>query len=74
MSCSKPNCQHTDHTLQEKLDILRKLDCGMKAVDVCKQFNLCQSTLSTWKKQKDKLKGMVDNGKILKTKCIPASS
>ena len=65
MSCSKPKYQHTDHMLKEKLDIFRKLDFGIKAVDVC---NLSQSTLSMWKKQKDKLKEMVDNGKVLKTK------
>ena len=28
----------------------------MKVVDVCKIYNLSQSTLSTWKKQKSKLK------------------
>ena len=40
----------------------------MKAIDVCKDFNLSQSTLSTWKKQKKKLKDMVDAGKVLDTK------
>ena len=40
----------------------------MKAVDVCKTYNLSQSTLSTWKKQKSKLKDMVDAGKVLDTK------
>ena len=44
--------QHTDRTLKEKIEILGKLDCGVKAVDLCKQFNLSQSTLSTWKKQR----------------------
>ena len=57
------------HLETQKLEILRKLDFGIKTVDVCKEFNLSQSTLSTWKKQKAKLKEMVDNGKILKTKC-----
>ena len=65
MSCSKPKCQHVDHTLKEKLQILNKLECGMKAIDVCKEFNLSQSTLSTWKKQKKMLKDMVDTGKVL---------
>ena len=69
LSCSKPKHQHTDCMLKEKLDILRKLHFSIKAVDVCKEFNLSQSTLSTWKKQKDKLKEMVDTGKVLKTKC-----
>ena len=40
----------------------------MKAVDVCKTYNLSQSTLSTWKKHKSKLKDMVDAGKVLETK------
>ena len=35
---------------------------------MCKEFNLSQSTLSTWKKQKKKLKDMVDAGKVLDTK------
>ena len=56
MSCSKPKHQHVDHTLKEKLQILNKLECGMKAINVCKEFNLSQSTLSTWKKQNTKLK------------------
>ena len=52
MSYSKPKCQYIDQTLKEKLQILNKLECGMKAVDVCKTYNLNQSTLSTWKNQK----------------------
>jgi len=60
--------QHTDRTLKEKIEILRKLETGVKAVDVCKEFNLSQSTLSTWKKQRNKLKEMVDAGKVLNTK------
>ena len=68
MSCSKPKRQHVDRMLKEKLQILNKLECGMKAIDVCKEFNLSQSTLSTWKKQKKKLKDMVDVGKVLDTK------
>ena len=60
MSCSKPKCQHVDRTLKEKLE------CSMKGVDVCKTYNLSQSRLSTWKKQKSKLKDMV--GEILETK------
>ena len=67
MSCTKPKRQHVDRTLKEKLQILNKLECGMKAVDVCKTY-LSQSTLSTWKKQKSKLKDMVDAGKVLDTK------
>ena len=65
---SKPKRQHTDRTIKEKLDILRKLDCGVKGVDICKQFNLSHSTLSTWKKQRTKLNEMVDAGKVLDTK------
>ena len=69
MSLSKPKRQHLDRTLKEKIEILSKLDCGVKAVDLCKQFNISQSTLSTWKKQRTKLKGMVDSGKVMETKC-----
>ena len=68
MSCSKPKRQHVDRTLNEKLQILNKLECGMKAINVCKEFNLSQSTLSRWKKQKTKLKDMVNAGKVLDTK------
>ena len=63
MSCYKPKRQHVDHTLKEKFQILNKLECCMKAVDVCKAYNLSQLALSTWKKQKAKLKDMVDAGK-----------
>ena len=55
MSLSKAKFQHTDQTLKEKIEILGKLDCGVKSVDLWKQFNLSQSTLSTWKKQRCKL-------------------
>ena len=68
MSLSKAKRQHTDRTLKEKIEILGKLDCGVKALDLCKQFNLSQSTLSTWKKQRCKLNEMVDAGKVLNTK------
>ena len=68
MSLSKAKHQHTDRTLKEKIEILGKLDCGVKAVDLCKQFNLSQSTLSTWKKQRAKLNEMVDAGKVLNQK------
>ena len=44
MSFSKPKRQHTDRTLKEKLDILHKLDCGIKGVNICKEFNLSPST------------------------------
>ena len=68
MSLSKPKHQHTDQTLKEKIDILSKLDCGVKAVDLCRQFNLSQSMLSTWKKQRAKMNEMVDAGKVLNQK------
>ena len=69
MSLSKAKHQHTDRIIKEKIEILGKLDCGVKAVDLCKQFNLSQSTLSIWKKQRSKLNDMVDAGKVLHTKC-----
>ena len=67
-SLSKPKGQHTDQTLKEKIDILGKLDCGVKAVDLCKQFNLSQSMMSTWKKQRAKIIEIVDAGKVLNQK------
>ena len=69
MSLSKAKRQHTDRTIKEKIEILGKLDSGVKAVDLCRQFNLSQSTLSTWKKQRCKLNEMLDAGKVLHTKC-----
>ena len=69
MSVSKPKHQHTDRTLKEKIEILGKLDSGLKAVDVCKRFNIGQSMLSTWKKQRAKINEMVDAGKVLNQKC-----
>ena len=69
MSLSKAKHQHTDQTIKEIIEILGKLDCGVKAVDLCKQFNLSQSMLSTWKKQRSKLNKIVDAGKVLHTKC-----
>ena len=68
MSSSKPKCQYVDRTLKEKLQILNKLECSIKAIDVCKAYNLSQLTLSMWKNQKTKLKDMVDAGKVLDTK------
>ena len=68
MSVTKPKHQHTDRTLKEKIEILGKLDSGLKAVDVCKRFNISQSTLSTWKKQRGKINEMVDAGKVLNQK------
>ena len=45
MSVSKPKRQHTDRTLKEKIEILGKLDSGLRAVDVCKRFNISQRCL-----------------------------
>ena len=69
MSVSKPKHQHTDRTLKEKIEIIGKLDCGVKAVHLCKRFNISQSMLSTWKKQRGKINEMVDAGKVLNQKC-----
>ena len=69
LSKPKPKRQHTDRTLKEKIEILGKLDYGVKAVDICKRFNISQSMLSTWKKQRAKINEMVDAGKVLNQKC-----
>ena len=68
MYLQRPKRQHTDWTLKEKIEILGKLDCSVKAVDICKIFNISQSTLSTWKKQRAKINEMVDAGKVLNQK------
>ena len=68
MSLSKTKGQHTDCTLKEKIDILHKLDCGIEGIDIYKEFNLSQSTLSTWKRQRMKFKEQVDVGKVLNAK------
>ena len=68
MSLQKPKHQHTDWTLKEQIEILGKLDCGVKAVDICKRFNINQSTLSTWKKQRAKINETVDASKVLNQK------
>ena len=67
MSCSRPKHQHIDHTKEEKLEILNKSDCSAKVIDLYKIHNLSQSTFSTWKKQ-NKLKEMVEAGKVLETR------
>ena len=74
MSLPKPKCQHTDRTLKEKIEIPGKSDCSVKAVDICKRFNISQSTLSTWKKQRAKINEMVDAGKVLNQKVLNRES
>ena len=34
LNCSKPKHQDIDHTIKEKLEILNKLDCDVKAIDL----------------------------------------
>ena len=68
MSLLKPKGQQTDRTLKEKIYILGKLDCGIKAIDLCKQFNLSQSMMSTWKKQRAKIIEIANAGKVLNQK------
>ena len=65
---AKPKRQHIDHTIKEKFKTLKELDCGVKAVDLCKQYGIKASMLSTWKANRQKIKEMVDAGKILDTK------
>ena len=65
---AKPKRQHVDRTIKEKLEILKKLDCGIKAVDLCKQYGISASTLSTWKTNRKKIQEMVESGKVLDTK------
>ena len=65
---AKPKRQHIDRTIKEKIEILKKLEYGVKAVDLCRQYDIKASTLSTWKAQKQKIKEMVEGGKVLDTK------
>ena len=65
----KPKRQHIDHTIKEKIEILKKLECGVKAKDLCKQYGIKASMLSTWKAKREKIKEMVEAGKVLDTKC-----
>ena len=51
-----------------KLEVLQKLKKGIRAVDLCKEYNLKASTLSTRKCQKDKLEDMAQSGKVLDCK------
>ena len=48
---SKKKRPHKDRTLREKIEVLNKLKAGVRQVDLCKQYDLKPSTLSTWKKQ-----------------------
>ena len=65
---AKVKRQHKDRTLKEKIEILRKLKSGTKAADLCRQYGISQSTLSTWKKNEAKLQELVDDGRVLETK------
>ena len=60
--------QHTDRTLKVKLEVLQKLKKGARGVDLCREYNLSPSTLSTWKCDREKLEEQVNSGKVLDRK------
>ena len=66
LSKPKPKRQHTDQTLKEKIEIFGKLDCSVKAVDICKRFNISQHCLHG--RNRAKINEMVDVGKVLNQK------
>ena len=67
MDSPKLKRQHVDHTLKEKLDILKYVG-SMKGIDICRKFGIKQLTLSTWKKKRKEFEQMVEEGKILDQK------
>ena len=60
--------QHTDRTLKVKLEVLNKLKKGAPAVDLCREYKLKASTVSTWKHDRDKLEELANSGKVLDVK------
>ena len=60
--------QHTDRPLKVKLEVLGKLKKGIRGVDLCREYNLRASTLSTWKRDRKKLEEMANSGKVLEIK------
>ena len=48
-------------TINEKYKILKEMEKGRKAADICKEHpSLSKQTLSNWKKNKDKVYAIVD--------------
>ena len=68
MDSPKLKHQHVDRTLKEKLEILKHVG-SMKGIDICKNYDIKQLTLSTWKKQKVILQEIIEEGKVLDLKC-----
>ena len=66
MDSPKLKHQHVDRTLKEKLEILKHVG-SMKGIDICRKYGIKQSTLSTWKKKKQKLQDRRGEGTRLKT-------
>ena len=68
-------------TINEKYKILKEMEKGRKAADICKEHpSLSKQTLSNWKKNKGKIYAIVDanassaskNGR--KRKCVRSSA
>ena len=60
--------QHTDRTLKVKLKVLQKLKKGARGVDLCREYKLRLSTLSTWKHHRKKLEEQANSDKVLDMK------
>ena len=60
--------KHTDHTLKINIGGYEQIKKGARAVDLCREYNLSASTLSTWKHDRDKLEEMATSGKVLDLK------
>ena len=49
------NQRHCEHTLDVKYAALMEIERGVANKDVSKKFNVSKNTLSTWKKNRDKI-------------------
>ena len=54
--------KHRETNLGLKLKCLRLIEKGEKQTDICQKYNVRKSTLSTWKKQKEKYYGQEQKG------------
>ena len=51
-----------DHPLKEKLAVLNKLSNGSKPADLCREYGISHSTISTWKKERERIQSLADKG------------
>lgn len=65
---SQPKKARKSISLEQKLEILKKIDEGLRLKDVAKLFNLAPSTVVTIRKDKDKIKSSAKNATPLTAK------